>query len=192
MLRVKVKTRMETGKVLRKTKAASITSLGRAGAYIRGIAARSIKVSPVPSAPGRPPHTRKGRLKKAILYAVERARQDVVIGPTASAVGRIGSTHEFGGTEPPKKRKARKANWKLEVGGHGPIAAGPDGVVVVKLATARQVARAREIAASLPPSQGGPASKKARTYPPRPFMEPALERSKDRLPRIWANSVKGG
>lgn len=192
MLRVKVKTRMETAKVLRKVTAGSITSLGRAGAYIRGIAKRSIKVSPEPSAPGRPPHTRKGRLKGAILYAVERQLQDVVIGPTASTVGRIGQTHEFGGTEPPKKRKGRKANWKLEVGGHGPIAAGPGGPVVVKLTTDRQVARAREIAASLPPAQAAPASKKARNYPPRPFMGPALERSKDRLPRLWANSVKGG
>jgi hypothetical protein len=192
VIAVRCRTRFEAGKVVRRAKAASITSLGRAGAYIRGIAARSIKVSPQAAPLGQPPHTRKGRLKGAILYAVEKAQGSAVIGPTRADIGRIGHTHEFGGTEAAKVRKGRRANWKLEVGGHGPIAAGPDGVVVVKLTTERQVARAREVAASLPPSLGGPASNKARKYPPRPFMGPALEVSKARLPRFWANSVKGG
>jgi hypothetical protein len=189
---VKVRIKSETGKVARKVKAANITSLGHAGAYIRGIAKRSIKVSKEPAPPGHQPHTRKGRLKKAIFYGVERERQGVVIGPTASGVGQIGHTHEFGGTEPPKKRKGRKANFRLQVGGHGPIDVEGGKPVVVRLKTDRQVARAQEVAQSLSPSQGGPESKRPRRYPPRPFMGPALEISKTRLPRIWANSVRGG
>jgi len=82
MLRIRVKVWTKLAKVLRATRAASITSLGRAGAYIRGIARRSIKVSPEAAPPGHPPHTRKGRLKGAILYAVERAQGSAVIGPT--------------------------------------------------------------------------------------------------------------
>jgi len=192
MIAVKIKVKGETGKVLRKAKAGSIKSLGHAGAYIRGIAKRSIKVSKDPAPPGHQPHTRKGRLKKAIFYGVERERQGVVIGPTVSEVGRIGHTHEFGGTEPPKKRKSRKANFRLDVGGHGPIDVEGGKPVVVQLKTDRQVARAREVAGSLPPSMGGPESKRPRKYPPRPFMGPALEISKARLPRLWANSVRGG
>lgn len=192
MVNAKVKTRLEKDKVLKKTRASSIATLGRAGAYIRGIAKKSIKISPQPAPPGKPPRSRKGQLKRAILFAVEKAPGRVVIGPTASDVGRIGRTHEFGGTEPPKKRKARKANWKLVVGGHGPIRKGAKGPEVAKLNTQAQVDRAKRIAESLPPSQGGPVSKKARKYPPRPFMGPALEVSKARLPKFWANSVRGG
>jgi len=192
MIDVKVKVKGETGKVLRRAKAGSIKSLGHAGAYIRGIAKRSIKVSKDPAPPGHQPHTRKGRLKKAIFYGVERERQGVVIGPTVSSVGQIGHTHEFGGTEPPKKRKDRKANFRLDVGGHGPIDVEGGKPVVVRLKTDRQVARASEVAGRLPPSMGGPESKRPRRYPPRPFMGPALEISKARLPRIWANSVRGG
>jgi hypothetical protein len=192
MIKMKARIRNETGKVLKKAKAASLRNLGQAGAYIRGIAKRSIKVSPEPSEPGKPPHTRKGRLKRGILFAVEKARQSVVIGPAASEMGRIGHTHEFGGKEPPKARTGRKANWRIEIGGHGPIKAEGGKPLVSKLVSQKQVARASEIARSLPPSQGGPVSKKPRKYPPRPFMGPALEVSKARLPRLWANSVKGG
>jgi len=192
MIGVKAKTRLEKQKVLKRSRASSITSLGHAGAYIRGIAKKSIKVSPMPAPPGKPPRSRKGQLKRAILFAVEKVPGRVVIGPTATNVGRIGHTHEFGGTEPPKKRKARKPNWKLVVGGHGPVRKGSKGPEVGKLKTQAQVDRAKRIAQSLPPSLGGPVSKKARTYPPRPFMGPALEVSKARLPKFWANSVRGG
>jgi hypothetical protein len=191
VVKVRVKVQTDSAKVIKKTKAASITSLGRAGAYIRGIARKSIKVSPKPSAPGKPPHTRQGRLKNAILYSVEKTQQNVVIGPSATEMGSIGRTHEFGGTEAPKKRKARKANWKLEVGGHGPIATAGGKPVVVKLKTDRQVARAKDVAESLPPSQGGPDTRQPRKYPARAFMGPALEISKVRLPKLWANAVKG-
>ena len=192
MISAKVTIKNNGRNVLRKAKAASIMSLGRAGAYIRGIAKKSIKISPLPAPAGKPPHSRKGQLKRAILFAVEKAPGRVVVGPTVTDVGGIGHTHEFGGTEPPKKRKARKTNWKLEVGGHGPVRKGAKGPEVAKLNTQAQVDRAKRIAESLPPSQGGPVSKKARKYPPRPFMGPALEVSKARLPKFWANSVRGG
>jgi hypothetical protein len=192
VVRVRVRVRDESRRVVRAAKAGSIQSLGRAGAYIRGIARRSIKVSPNPAPAGHPPHTRKGRLKNAVFYSVEKGQERVVIGPTVSEMGRVGHTHEFGGTEPPKKRKGRKANWKLEVGGHGPIKIESGKPVVVPLKTEKQVAQAKEIVASLPPSLGGPPSTKSRRYPARPFMGPALEVSKARLSRIWANTVKGG
>jgi hypothetical protein len=192
MARVKVRTKDETSKALHKIRAGSIKSLGQAGAYIRGIARRSIKVSPTPSRPGKPPHTRKGRLKNAIVFAVEKAVQDVLIGPNISAVGKIGSSHEFGGTEPPKQSKARRTKLKLEVGGYGPIRSADGKVFVAKLHTDAQVARAQKIVAGLPPAQSGRGATMPRKYPARPFMAPALTISKTRLPAFWANSVKGG
>ena len=202
MIKVRGKIKDETGQVLKKAKTAAITSLGQAGAYIRGIAKRSVKVSPKPAAPGSPPHSRQGKLKNAIAFAVEKDRQDVVVGPNASAVGQIGSTHEFGGVEPPKKPPVlRENNWVLRVGGHGPIRIEGDTVIVAKLTTPTQV----ELSKSLVPAAvelshfkyvdallafwvGG--ASKVRHYPARPLMGPALQVSKARLPQFWANTVK--
>jgi len=191
MVGLRIKAHMNTAKVRKATKAGSIKSLGRAGAYIRGIARKSIKVSPEPSKPGKPPHSRKGRLKNAIFYSVEKGRTRVIIGPAATDMGRVAHTHEFGGTEKPKKRKARKPNWNLRIDGHGPINTRDGKPIVIKLKTDRQVARAKQVAESLPPSQRGPEARKARRYPARAFMGPALKRSKTKLPRLWANAVKG-
>lgn len=188
-VRMKVRTKGEFRKVRKAAKRGTITSLGHAGAYIRGIAKKSIKISPVYAPPGHPPHSRKGRLKHGIVYAVEKQRSAVLIGPTYSAVGKIARTHEFGGTEPPKKLKGRKANWKLEVGGFGPIRVGPAGPEFARLVTERQVARAKEIAATLPQGKGARVVPRRR-YPKRPFMGPALMRSKERLPRKWQGSVR--
>jgi phage gpG-like protein len=49
----------------------------------------------VPSAPGSPPHTRFGQLKRSIVYAA--AKGEAVIGPRASIVGESATAHEFGG-----------------------------------------------------------------------------------------------
>jgi hypothetical protein len=190
MVGVKVRSRMDSRKVVRAGRRGSIKSLGQAGAYLRGIAKRSIKVSKDPAPAGHQPHSRKGRLKGAILFGVEKEQQRVVIGPTVTAVGRIGRTHEFGGTEPPKRRKGRKATWKLEVGGHGPISVDGGKAVVVKLKTQKQVARAKEEAAKLPPAKRPVQSNKPRRYPRRPFMGPALVIGRPQLPRLWANSVR--
>ena len=187
----KAKVHLDAKPVLRATKRANITSLGHAGAYIRGTARRSIGVSDEPSLPGKPPHSRKGKLKDAVLYSVERD-VGVVIGPSRSVIGRIGHTHEFGGRERVSARKARKANFVLEVGGHGPITPylRNDKLVIARLRTERQVERARAVARSLPASMKEIRAQGWRTYAKRPFMGPALDKAKDRLPRKWANSIK--
>jgi phage gpG-like protein len=50
----------------------------------------------VPSAPGSPPHTRFGQLKRSIVYAA--AKGEAVIGPRFSIVGESATAHEFGGS----------------------------------------------------------------------------------------------
>ena len=94
---IRIRTRSDIPKVLRKIRRANIENLGHAGASIRLTAKHSIKKRPGPSAPGTPPHTRHGQLPKAILYAVERRRARVVIGPDVMKVGRSAMAHEFGG-----------------------------------------------------------------------------------------------
>jgi len=93
-------------------------------------ARHSIRKSNKPSTKGTPPHTRKGRLRNAIKYAVTEGKQSVVIGPDYDVAADSGSAHEFGG-------RFRREN-----------------------------------------------------YDRRPFMGPALENVKDRLPPLWAGSVK--
>ena len=131
MIRFRVKTVFRTQLLERKVKKGNIKSLGRAGATIRLIARRSIRRRKKASAPGKPPHTRgKALLKKAILFAVERQREKVIIGPDFRVVGPAGRAHEFGGRF-----------------------------------------RGEQI-------------------PARPFMGPALTKTKDKLPKMWAGSVR--
>ena len=125
-----VKTRSDVRKVLARAKRANIRTLGHAGGTIRKVARHSIRRSPNPSAPGTPPQTRKGQLRRSILYAVEKDKQSVVIGPSITMVGTSATAHEFGG----RFRRER--------------------------------------------------------YDKRPFMGPALEQTRAKLPRHWAGSVR--
>lgn len=206
----KVRIRDERKRLRDAVDRANITDLGRAGAYIRGMAKQSIKKSPKPAPPGHPPHTRKGQLKNAILFSVEKTAGTVVIGPTVTGVGRVGNVHEFGGQRrgkvgpggydpkpiSPEGRAWRKGDWFVAVGGKGPIREGrlsEHGSVTgdhptCRLRTQAQVDRAKRLAEGM----GYKFRRERRVYPPRPFMGPALERSKARLPKFWANSVKGG
>jgi len=127
---MKVKTRDQRKKVLANAKKANVKNLGHAGAKIRLVARRSIRRSKKPAQPGKPPHTRRGKLKEAIAYAVEKQDSRVLIGPRHEVVGDSAKAHEFGGFF--RKEK----------------------------------------------------------YERRPFMGPALEKVKDTLPALWANSVR--
>jgi hypothetical protein len=130
MIVLQVKTKNSLRKLRSKAKQANITSLGHAGAAIRLAARRSIRTSSVPSSAGAPPHTRRGQLRRSILYAVNKDRGLVLVGPQFSFVGRSARAHEFGG----RYRRER--------------------------------------------------------FPKRPFMGPALEKLKPRLPRLWAGSIR--
>lgn len=127
---MKATTRFDGKKVRDAARKGSITSLGHAGAAIRLQARHSIRKGKKPSPAGTPPHTRKGRLRNAIKYAVTEGKQSVVIGPDYAVAADSGVAHEFGG----RFRRER--------------------------------------------------------YDKRPFMGPALENVKDRLPSMWAGSVK--
>jgi phage gpG-like protein len=130
MISLFCRTTFNSRHIRRKAKDGSIKNLAHAGAAIRLTARRSIRKSKAPSTPGTPPHTRKGQLRRSILYAVEKNKTRVVIGPAHNIAGTSGMAHEFGG----RYRKER--------------------------------------------------------FPQRSFMGPALMKQKDRLPKMWAGSVR--
>ena len=97
MIRMKATSRFDRKKVRRRAAEGSFRSLGHAGAALRLTARRSIRRSGMPSRPGQPPHTRRGQLKRALRYAVDKSRERVLIGPAYTVVGRSAAAHEFGG-----------------------------------------------------------------------------------------------
>jgi phage gpG-like protein len=130
MIDVKVTTRKSFDKVKAKSQQGNFKSLGHAAASIRLIARRSIRRRKSTAMPGSPPNTRRGQLKRSIMYSLDKQRGVAIIGPDFDVVGAAGKAHEFGG----RFRRER--------------------------------------------------------YPKRPFMGPALEKVRDRLPPMWANSIR--
>ena len=177
--------RLDQAKLKRKASQATFRSLGHAGGAIRLTARRSIRRRKKPSGPGQPPHTQTGRLKRSIRYEV--SGDQVVIGPVNELAGRIWNLHEFGGRT--RRRRRRRSRQQARIGGYGPIRVRARGVVTsfarIQLTTAAQVARSQKLIDEETQRRGA-----SRKYPPRPFMGPALEKSRSRLPKFWADSVK--
>lgn len=84
-------------KVEEAEKKATVRALKIAGFAIRADAIKSIEQSPDASAPGQPPHSRRGQLRRAILYDVDASSRVAVVGPRATLVGESAQAHEFGG-----------------------------------------------------------------------------------------------
>jgi hypothetical protein len=190
---IKVKTSFEQKRLHKVARNESLAPLRRAAGSIRLTAARSIRKrgkgkKSRPSDPGSPPKTFAGRLRRSILYDVDKPSLTAVIGPSRNIISTIGSTHEFGGEE-----KRRKSNFKIMVGGHGPIAfrnkGGKIGLVVVKIKTSKQAERSRTVASEY---DRAISKKPIAKYAPRPFMRPALEKNASKIPSMWRGSVTKG
>ena len=95
MFGIKFRTVDRTKRVKGAADKAGFRNFGHAAASIRKDAVASIEVSPDPSTPGSPPHTRRRLLPRALRF--DQDKKAGVIGPTASVAGRVGHTHEFGG-----------------------------------------------------------------------------------------------
>ncbi len=83
--------------VINATDAGNRRVLSKFGAFVRTRAKSSIRKRKGVSAPGRPPHSHVGLLKKLIYFAFDPARKSVVIGPTlansaSSNISPIGKT----------------------------------------------------------------------------------------------------
>lgn len=73
---------------------AAFRNLGHAAASIRKDAASTIERSQDASAPGEPPHTRRGQLNRAFRFDV--SPDSAIVGPLFSVVGVSAAAHEFG------------------------------------------------------------------------------------------------
>ena len=120
--------------------------LSKFGAFVRRSAKSSIRQRNAASAPGSPPSSHAGHLKRLIYFSYDPGRQSVVVGPTPfnTSVGIAPPLLEYGGTTTVKVRE----RWS------------------------------------------GKTKKKSATYRARPFMTPAFEKEKPKLPSMWADSVK--
>ena len=209
MIGFKAKTRMNTQAVKRAAGRAEIKTHQQAGRLIYRIARNSIrrrKNANAHSSPGKPPFTHTGALKRSIRFAA--TDKDVIVGATHSEIGMVANLHEFGGHSKKKKRKTNyRNNWKLQIGGHGPIEIGPprwvkrgsqrvfSSVYFAKLTSANMVSKSKAIANDAEQAliaeqleddkQTAAMFGNDPKYPPRPFMGPALVKAQPYLPPMW-------
>ena len=141
MIGMKFKKMFFTSKaVLSATDRATRRVLSKFGAYVRRAAKSSIRKRKAISAPGKPPSSHTGLLKRFILFGYDPAKRSVVIGPLGlTRRGRGGAPRalEEGGTTP-VVRRGRKKRVKIKA---------------------------------------------------RPYMGPAMEKEKPKLPQMWRDSV---
>ena len=85
--------------------------LSRFGAFVRRTARSSIRKRKNPSAPGSPPSSHCGLLKKFIWFGYEPNRRSVVIGPArlgGNSRGQAPELLEYGGITTIRRRKRRR------------------------------------------------------------------------------------
>lgn len=131
----------DSPKVLGAVDKATRKVFSRFGAFVRRTARGSIRKRKASSAPGSPPSSHTGLLKRFIFFSFDPTRKSVVIGPmrlTENNRGDAPSALEYGGMVMLKRDKDKtKVNIR-----------------------------------------------------PRPFMGPAFDKEKPKLPALWQNSVK--
>lgn len=94
MIATDIKITDNTKAVERAVERAAYRSFSHAAASIRKDAIASILKDEDPAPAGDPPHTRLGRLKRAIVYSA--SKEGAVIGPRFSRFGTAGEAHEKG------------------------------------------------------------------------------------------------
>ncbi|MBN2377062.1 MAG: hypothetical protein JXD22_11715 [Sedimentisphaerales bacterium] len=146
--------------------------LSKFGAYVRRTAKTSIRKRKKVSAPGQPPASHTGRLKKLIFFAYDPIKASVVIGPA------LGNMISFNGSGKPVRGTVPET---LEYGGRIGTLVGKRVDAVwckwsrVDLRNKRRYKKTKMIFSDI----------KA-----RPYMNPAFEKEKPKLPLMWQDSVR--
>ena len=94
---IKMRFEFDSRRLLGAVNKANYSSLRRVGAYVRKSAQNAVFKSKRASKEGTPPHTRRGLLRRSILFGVDKSRMSVVIGPAKKFIGVSMTAHEFGG-----------------------------------------------------------------------------------------------
>jgi len=124
----------------------------RFGAFVRTAARSSIRRRKRVSAPGEPPSSHTGLLKRLIFFGYDRQRRSVVIGPQRLNL------------------PGRQAGQKI---GDAPEALEQGGFSTVIEGSSRRSRRRRRMRIKA-----------------RPFMGPAFEKERPKLPAMWAGSLR--
>ena len=107
----------DTKEIRSKLSEATRKVMSKFGAFVRATARQSIKTKPTSSAPGQPPHSHTGYLKKEILFGYDKTKESVVVGPVKLAKkGNAPEALEKGG-EAVKRRNPRRKDRKIGDGG---------------------------------------------------------------------------
>jgi hypothetical protein len=90
----------DTDRVKKSADAATRKVLSQAGSFIRTTAKHSIRQRKKPSAPGQPPSSHSGLLRRFIFFGYDEARKTVVVGPMRlnQKIGAAPEALEHGGT----------------------------------------------------------------------------------------------
>ena len=104
----------DAGGLVAKAAKASVDVLRRMGAYVRRVAQSKVRQSIKPSSPGSPPHTRRGALKRGILFGVEFVG-GILVGATIVAIPRSLFMGNSGGAFDNAKKYIESGSLK----GHG-------------------------------------------------------------------------
>lgn len=102
----------ETNKVLAEVDKQTAKNLKAVGAETRKVARRSIRKKQKPSAPGRPPRSVVGTLRRTIFFWIER-NQAVITGPIhlPGSTSNIPEVLEHGGTSRSKRRSVGRRRF---------------------------------------------------------------------------------
>lgn len=214
----KTSLKMDEKAVRKAMRKSAPTSLTRAGAYVRAVAKNSLKRRKDPdkhSPAGSPPFDHGGgnhamtSLRNSVLFSLESSKRSVVVGPTyiKGGLGNVARLHEFGGSKTIKAMNMKDYNRVFKVGDRGPIASrhfnptedssirktnvkdplSGNPVCYVRLRTATLAKHATRLNKRLCRAY---AKTKIVNYKARPFMGPALEKSRPQLSKFWANAIK--
>ena len=152
-----------------------VASLKKGGAFLRRTARQLLRPAKGPSKPGRPPHSHTQLLEDRIYFAYEGASEREVVGPAKTnqvffngdgqpVTGTVPGVLEHGGQirilEVQIQHGRRKGQWKR-----------------ADLRSKRRLA-------------GMPTRLRTVTIAARPYMGAALIKEKQKLPAMFANSVK--
>ncbi len=155
----------DRSKVLAAMDRATRKALSKAGAFIRQRAKTSIRKRKKASAPGSPPSSHVGHLRKFLFFSYDDSSKSVVVGPA-----------RLSGTADPD------APNRLEYGG---TVSGKGRVVFLTNQVGRNAAGRFTSGGKTRVEVSGMLD-----YPARPFMGPALEAERPGLPALWKDSVR--
>lgn len=175
-----------------KMDAATIRALARAGGLVRIIARRSMKRRAKPSPAGQPPRVVQGGIKNNLEFAAELGGFQVVVGPVGFGRAIAPSMLEYGGWSATGNIRVLGRD-SSEIMGRVPRV---DASGFVRVRTKKGHPRHpgwRKISVDTWRRETGKefhVVKQTTPMKPRPFMAPALDQAKDRIPDEWRGTFK--